>query len=196
MDVHHYGAGSICIDYTYTVLHRTSHTESASRTQWARRGGWRPAACVPGICSSIPWGQSGMWSWCCWVNLCSCRRRSVALCCAAGRLCALNTSGGTSALTTAAPVHPSGPCYAGWDHPVELRSWRSWRGGPSPSMCQQDGWHRPAAREWSQEPCGWSWQYANPPGCGQWWTAERQSVKAVLDEMEQTRLKGLSGLEI
>ena len=170
-NIHHTSFFSFFTRILSHILFPTSHTESASRTQWPRRRGWRPAACAPGICSSVSWAQSGRWSWCGWASRCSCRRRSAALCCAAGWSCAPSTSGGTSAPIAAAPS-PSGPRRGGWKRRAELRK-RSWRGGSPPSMRQQDGWHRPTAPEWSQEPCGCSWQCASPPGCFQWQTAER-----------------------
>lgn len=171
----------ICIVYAYALMFPTSHTEWASMMQWARRRGWTPAVCVPGVCSSVPWEQSERWSWCCWVSQCSCRRRSAALCCATEWLCAPNTNEGTSAPITTAQ-YPAGPRRGGLKHRAELEK-RRWHRGLLSNMCQQDGWNRPAVPEWSQEPCGWSWQYASPLGCGQWWTAEmwrrtlRQRVK-------------------
>lgn len=149
----------------------TSHTEWASRTQWARRRGWRWAACVPGICSSVLWERSERWSWCCWANRCSCRRRWGALCCAAGWFCAPGTAGGTSAWTAAAP----GP----WA--LRLCCWkcrvapgkRSWLVGPPPCTSRQGVWHRLSAPGWSPAPSDWSWRYASPPDCGQWWTTEK-----------------------
>lgn len=162
---------SLTHTHTNAVIFPTSHTEWASMMQWARRRGWRPAVCVPGVCSSVPWEQSGRWSWCCWESRCSCRRHSAALCCAAGWLCAPSTNEGTSALITAAQC-PAGLRCGGWTRRAELGK-RSCHRGPLSNMCRQDGWNRRAAPEWSQEPCGWSWQFASPPGCGQWWTAGR-----------------------
>lgn len=157
----------------------TSHTVWASMTQWARRRGWRRAACAPGICSSAPWARSGRWSWCCWASRCSCRRRWAALCCAAGWSCGPGTGGETSSWTGGA-LCPRGHrlrCWkcrmTPWRQKRRRRIKRSWPGFQRPGTCQQDGWRRPATPAWSPQSSGWSSQCASPLGCGQWWTTEK-----------------------